>query len=106
MNLLVPLIAGGGSMLLLALVVTGIMLSNDLRRKERFTARVRMIHGQAPLTSARQAAQLRAAATGMVAGIGQAILKSGLLPAKTLSEVENTLAGSGLRGPQGVGIFL
>lgn len=93
-------------LLLLGLVATGLYLLRDLHRQERFAARVRIIHGQKPITRASEAAQVRVMATRMVAGIGQAILKSGLLPAKTLTEVEVTLAGSGLRGPQGVGIFL
>jgi tight adherence protein C len=106
MTLGLPLFAAAGSVLLLALIGTGVMVTRDLRRQERFTARVRMIHGQVPLTPGNQAARLRTEATRMVAALGQAILNSGLLPAKTLGEVEATLAGSGLRGPQGVGIFL
>jgi tight adherence protein C len=100
------LIVGGGLLLMPLLVASGLFLMRELDRQERFAARVRIIHGQKPLTRSGEAARLQALATRLVAQIGQSILKSGLLPAKTLSEVETTLAGSGLRGPQGVGIFI
>jgi len=38
--------------------------------------------------------------------VGQMILRTGMVSARTLADLENTLAASGLRGSQGVGVFI
>lgn len=100
------LIIGFGSLMLPLLLGSGCLLLRELDKQERLAARVRIIHGQKPLARGSEAARLRVAATRAIGRVGQSILQSGLLPAKTLSEVEATLAGSGLRGSQGVAIFI
>jgi tight adherence protein C len=66
-----------------------------------------VLHGQPPAT--RKSAEpeaIRAAIVNGVAAVGQTILRSGMVSARTLTELENTLAASGLRGAQGVGLFI
>ena len=50
------LFVGTGCILLLLLIFSGIFLMRDMRRQERFAARVRVIHGQKPLSRASEAA--------------------------------------------------
>jgi tight adherence protein C len=70
-------------------------------------ARVRVIHGQPPVTRKSAEPQaIRAAIVNGIAAVGQTILRSGMVSARTLAELENTLAASGLRGAQGVGVFI
>ena len=57
------LFVGTGCILLLLLIFSGIFLMRDMRRQERFAARVRVIHGQKPLSRASEAA---ASATGAI----------------------------------------
>ena len=43
---------------------------------------------------------------GAVGGLGRAIMSSGLLPGKTRLELEQTLLGSGFRGPNALALFV
>ena len=43
---------------------------------------------------------------GAVGGLGRAIMSSGLLPGKTRIELEQTLMGSGFRGPNALALFV
>ncbi|MBV8914990.1 MAG: type II secretion system F family protein [Acetobacteraceae bacterium] len=43
---------------------------------------------------------------GAVAGFGSVVARSGLLPAKTRAELEQSLQSAGLRGRNGLGLFL
>ncbi len=91
----------------LVMVASSVWLLRNIRREERMAARVRVIHGQPPV--ARKTAEpqaIRAAVVNGIAAVGQTILRSGMVSARTLSELENTLAASGLRGAQGVGVFI
>lgn len=91
----------------LVMLPAGLLLMRQIRREERLTSRVRMIHGQPPVVrNAAEPKAVRAAIVRAISGVGQTILRSGMLSAGTLTELENTLVGSGLRGPQGVGVFI
>ncbi|HQT79491.1 MAG TPA: hypothetical protein PLD10_20800, partial [Rhodopila sp.] len=82
-------------------------LLRSLRRQERLAARVLMIQGIPPTSKkAPNTADFRQAAVRLMAVVGQAVLHSGVLPAKTLAELEVTLASAGLRGSQGIGVFI
>ena len=101
------LIIFGGFVFALIMVFSSVFLLRSIRREERVAARVRVIHGQPP--AAKKSAEpqaIRAAIVNGVAAVGQTILRSGMVSARTLSELENTLAASGLRGAQGVGLFI
>ncbi len=97
----------GGFVFALIMVFSSVWMFRQIRREERLATRVRVIHGQPP--AAKKSAEpqaIRAAVVSGLAALGQAILRSGMVSARTLSELENTLAASGLRGAQGVGVFL
>ena len=91
----------------LIMVVSSVWMFRQIRREERLAARVRVIHGQPPvIRKSAEPQAIRAAVVSGVAAVGQTILRSGVVSARTLSELENTLAASGLRGAQGVGVFI
>ena len=101
-----PLLVSGGVLLVLMAAGCAVVL-RDLQREGRIADRIRAIHGQPSMVrSQAQPEVIRAAATQLIAKVGQLIMRSGLVPAHTLSDLENTLASSGLRGPQGVGVFI
>ncbi len=96
-----------GFVFALVMAFSSVWLLRQVRREERLAARVRVIHGQ-PMASRKSAEPqaIRAAVVNGIAAVGQTILRSGMVSARTLSELENTLAASGLRGAQGVGVFI
>jgi tight adherence protein C len=101
------LLIAGGFCFLPLMALSGVVLMRELRQDDRFAARVRMIHGQPAATRHKAEPEaIRAAAMRFMASIGQIILRTGMVSARTRSELQNTLASSGLRGPQGVGVFI
>ncbi|HTW70317.1 MAG TPA: type II secretion system F family protein [Acetobacteraceae bacterium] len=100
-------LVGGGLLFVIVLAVSSVWMLREMRRETRLAARIRLIHGQAP--TGRKSAEpeaIRAAVVNSVAAVGKAILRSGMVSAGTLSELETTLSTSGLRGSQGVGLFI
>lgn len=105
MNSQMLIVAGLAFGLLLAL--SSVWMLRESRRQQRFQARVMMIHGV--VQSQRKtigASELRHGIVRLMSAVGQSILRSGILPARTLSELETTLVSSGLRGSQGMGVFI
>jgi tight adherence protein C len=101
------LLIGAGFVFALVMMGSSLVLLRGIRREERVAARVRVIHGQPPVTRKSAEPQaIRAAIVNGIAAVGQTILRSGMVSARTLAELENTLAASGLRGAQGVGVFI
>ncbi len=96
-----------GFVFALVMALSSVLLLRGIRREERVAARVRVIHGQPPvIRKSGEPQAIRAAVVNGIAAVGQTILRSGMVSARTLSELENTLAASGLRGAQGVGVFI
>lgn len=88
-------------------IVSSYAMMNQMRRQERYVARVKLIHGEAPSDKASAGSEeLRQVMMRLMSVVGSVILRSGLVPAKTLSELESTLSASGLRGSQGIGVFV
>ena len=105
MNPTLVLICGG--LFALLLVTTGLMLLRQTRQQERFATRVAMLHGQGQkVRPAVEPAALRAAFMRAIGRLGQAILRSGVLSARTRSELEHTLASAGLHGANGLAVFV
>jgi tight adherence protein C len=104
MNQLVLLSAGGIFMLMLA--ASGVMMMRQSHQQERFAARVRLIHGQAPVIKHGTETDIRVASLRAIAGLGQIILRTGLLSARTRADLENTLAASGLHGANGLAAYI
>ena len=101
------LLIGGGLLFAIMMAACSFWMLREIRREERLAARVRAIHGQAP--ASRKSAEpqaVRAALVDGIAALGRTILRSGMVSAGTLSELENTLSASGLRGAQGVALFI
>lgn len=93
---------------MLMLVCSGVMMLRQSRQQERFAARVRLIHGQAPVFKAAAAEReaIKVASMRAIAGLGQLILRSGLLSAGTRTQLEHTLAASGLHGANGLAAYI
>lgn len=97
----------GGFIVALIMAFSSVYVLRGIRREERIAARVRVIHGQPP--ASRKSAEpqaILAVIVNAIAAVGQTILRSGMVSARTLAELENTLAASGLHGAQGVGVFI
>jgi tight adherence protein C len=105
----------GGMALLLAGSTTAFLAMTA--RQNRFRARVRMVQASAGLARGEAPAALSGhgetpAAAGhggalrLVALVGTAIARSGLLSTRTITEFEQTLLAAGFRGGNGLGLFV
>jgi len=80
---------------------------HQMRRDRAFAARVALAHGETPTEGAGgDSAALRTWLTQAVTAIGQTILRTGLLSSRTRTDLERTLDACGLRGPNGLGLFV
>ena len=97
----------GASTALFALLVTGLLLLQDLRRGDALAARIRTIHGEDDGDKlASQAEAVRGLLTNLASSVGTILLRSGIIPAATRAELELMLTSSGLRGSQGLNVFV
>jgi len=88
------LVASAGSLVLLRAV----------RRQERLAARLLAV--RLGVTAPNQSGQAGSGLLRMVATIGTALARSGLLSTGTLAQLEETLTSAGLRGANGLGLFV
>jgi tight adherence protein C len=99
--LLAALVFGGAG------VVGSLVLMANMQRQRRVARRLR---GAQTGRSARGAPQTTRAEGPLllyaIATLGGAVARSGILSANTIEELEQTLVSSGLRGRQGVGLFI
>ncbi len=96
-----------GAMFLVLAAATGIGLLHQWRRELQIAARVTLARGGAPTVRERNDGDaLRFWLARTVGGVGQLILRSRLLPSGTLADLERTLESSGLRGANGVALFI
>jgi tight adherence protein C len=102
-----PLMAMGGFLFVLLLLAAGVMLLRDVRLEEAMTRRVRMIHGDpGAVKIATQAEAVRGVVTRITSSDGTFLLQSGVISAGTKAGLEQSLASAGLRGTQGLNVFL
>lgn len=87
--------AGGGTALALAAA-----------RGRRVRRRLDAARGLASAAQPGAAEDLRALPGRLVAGLGRLIARSGVLPGRTLAELDHTLAAAGLRGANGLALFV
>jgi tight adherence protein C len=88
-------------------MMIAVALLHQLRRERAFAARVALAHGETPTdVEHAEGAALRVWLTKAVAAIGQTILRTGLLSSRTRTDLERTLDSCGLRGPNGLGLFV
>lgn len=96
----------GAAAFMMAMMAGASFLLRDMRGQERFGQRVRQIHGEARVThSSQDRQQMKEVFSRTIAGIGQMILSSGIVPAATRGQLETMLRGAGIRGEQSVGVF-
>jgi tight adherence protein C len=103
-NLPIPLPVLG--LLLLAFVGLALLMARSLEQQEKVRARlIRVANpGAAPQESVARAGGN--SALDIIAKLGSAMTRSGLLPAATRAEFEQTLAQAGWRGNRGLGLFV
>lgn len=101
-----PMILLGLGLLAIVMVSGSMVLMMQLRQHERFVARVRVIHGHKIVRAPAGKQQLRTAALSAIATIGQTIVQRGLLPSKTVNELQALLRSAGLSGTNGLGLFV
>jgi len=91
-----------------AFVIGSLLLMRALDQQEKVKARlVRVANPQLPaLSDAAGENKNAGGAVDIVAQIGSSLARSGLLPAATRAEFEQTLAQAGWRGGQGLGLFV
>ncbi len=77
-----------------------------LQRSRRLNARLHAVGRTGVAGNDADAAESGYGVAGLIALIGNSIARSGLLSAKTLGELQRTLASTGLRGPSALGYFI
>jgi tight adherence protein C len=99
-----PMLIGVAAVLGAVGLVACLVLMTGMRRQRRVTRRLRGTHKSgAPQSDGHADGPLLLEA---VAALGSAVARSGILSARTLGELEQTLVSSGLRGRNGIGLFI
>ncbi|GAC1340312.1 MAG: type II secretion system F family protein [Acetobacteraceae bacterium] len=91
---------------IMVVLLAGIILLRQLERQRRLAVRVQMCRGIAPASHASTRQVLGTVWRRFIATLGQVLLRSGLVSAKTRAELELTLASAGLRGSSGLELFI
>ena len=93
----------GAAMSASGICIASLMLLRLIRRSEAIAARVVVARGLGVATAPKRPgiAPLR-----LVAGLGLAIVRSGLLSGRTLAELEQALVTSGFRAESALGVFV
>ena len=102
-------IALGVGFFVLPLVIGGGLLFNRMRSDRRLVMRFAALHRPAQaviVENTKPAESLRAIAIQMVAGLGDWVLRVGLLSARTRDAVEATLRGAGHTGSAALRLFI
>ena len=92
--------------LTLLIIGAATVLFGMMRRQHALAARIQLSRGivSTPDPTGQQVAHLLW--MRLIAGLGQLILRTGLLPTRTLAELEQTLNSAGLPGRNGLAMFL
>jgi tight adherence protein C len=94
------------AVLLLAFVGMALLLARALEQQEKVRARLMRVANPVAAMPESMSKQGSTGALDMIARIGGALTRSGLLPAATRAEFEHTLAQAGWRGSRGLGLFV
>jgi tight adherence protein C len=97
------------ALIALAFVGGSLLMMRALEQQDRVRARLaRVTNPGLPAAGSLDAgrAQSGQSAVDLVAKLGSALARSGLLPAATRAELEQTLSQAGLRGGRGLGLFI
>jgi tight adherence protein C len=105
--MIMPLLLASGGVFMVLVAISGVLLLRELRHERLYLQRVALIRGEISIDDGpEEHHSLRDRATEAVAALGQLILRSGLLPSRTLSDLERALASCGLHGSNGLGLFV
>jgi tight adherence protein C len=102
-------IALGVGFFILPLIIGGGLLHNRMRFDRRMDERFASLHKRtriAVVEDIRAVENLRAGVVGMISGIGEWVLRVGLLSGRTRDDVEATLRGAGHAGPAPLRLFV
>jgi tight adherence protein C len=98
------LLAAFAGFVVLAIAAAALAMAAAKDRKLR--QRIDAARGKLPEPAARPTEELRAVPARALAALGRAIARSGVLPGKTLAELEANLSAAGLRGANGLALFV
>ena len=102
-----PILLAGGVVFLVIVAISGLLLLRQLRHERLYAQRLALIHGEVQSdTDDQEQRSMRDRLAQVVAMLGQMIMRSGLLPSRTLTDLERALASCGLHGPNGLGMFV
>ena len=102
---LIPLAAISAAILITAAWLMLRVSDKDILLASRIdAAQGKWVRSDAVVT--RRGATASASVQTLIGGIGRAILRSGLLPGSTRTELQQTLSSSGFRGPNALALFL
>ncbi len=103
MDLTIPALLAA-SLLLLGVAA---LLAQNLAQRRKLRRRFAMARGEAVASPALSgSSDLKGVALSALASLGRATVNSGLLPARTIAELQQSAAGSGLRGAYGLWLFV
>jgi tight adherence protein C len=94
------------AVLLLAFVGMALLLARALEQQEKVRARLMRVANPGAAMPESMSKQGSNGALDIIAKLGSALTRSGLLPAATRAEFEQTLAQAGWRGSRGLGLFV
>lgn len=96
------IILGACVLVAVASLAAGLALFSGMRQEMRLKRRISRLHGEVGPRPERPKQGIVTA----VAALGGAVARSSLMPAKTRSELEASLASAGLRGQDGLALFV
>ncbi len=101
------MIVGGGAISAALISGSALLLMRQSAHDEALRMRIGVARGVAPVRKTGEGENLgRLPFLQIVTGLGVAIVRSGLLSKKTLSELEQTLETSGFRAESALGLFI
>jgi tight adherence protein C len=98
------LLLAGATISTMLLSGSALLLLRQFRRAEAFGARVAAARGE--VRAGANPPSERIAPMRLIAGLGLAVVRSGLLSARTLSDLEQTLIAAGFRPENAIGVFV
>jgi tight adherence protein C len=98
-----PLVLSAAVVIGVAGLSAGLVLMTYMSRQRRVALRLQTARGIPRVQAARAEGSLLIEA---IAALGGAVARSGILSSRTIGELEQTLVSSGLRGRNGIGLFI
>ena len=102
----VPTLLVGSGVGAAAMIGTAWVLLMKVERQDRVAGRLRLVSEGGNTAHDVGDHKMKQGSFRIIAGFGDAVARSGLLPAKTLAELGQTLASGGIRSPNALNIFL